>query len=327
MPEVSTNNLSTIRGSLRNDRGTAIAAAELALMAGAERVEGTLFGNGERTGNVDLVTLALNLYTQGIDPHLDFSNLNEVVNTVEYCNQIPVHQRHPYAGELVFTAFSGSHQDAIRKGFASQQASHVWRVPYLSIDPADIGRTYEEIIRINSQSGKGGIAYILEKDHGLCLPPLLQVEFRKVVQKIADEHCQELTSDDIWKLFEKEYLKIAGPYKLIDYWERQNNEHICELTAHITIDGEMKTLNSTGQGPIDAFVEALCRATGLNLKILDYHEHAGGSGSDAIAIAYVCVTAGNGTALFGVGRDTSIVAASLQAVVSAVNRLMLLQYE
>ncbi|MFZ1326891.1 MAG: 2-isopropylmalate synthase [Candidatus Contendobacter sp.] len=313
-----------------NDRGTAVAAAELALMAGADRVEGCLFGNGERTGNVDLVTLALNLYSQGIEPGLDFSVMDEIVRTAEYCNQIPVHPRHPYAGDLVFTAFSGSHQDAIKKGFAAQEQRWAngdprWEVPYLPVDPTDLGRSYEAVIRVNSQSGKGGIAYLLEKDHGLRLPRRLQIEFSRQVQTITDATGKELTSDALWTAFETEYLQQAARLHLIEH--RTVPDHhasgVCKLTATLRERGRERLIAGKGNGPIDAFIDALNRHCGLELKVVDYHEHALGAGANATAICYVEARMhGEPDSLFGVGMDNHIVTASLHAVVSAVNRAL-----
>ncbi|MCC6134575.1 MAG: 2-isopropylmalate synthase [Candidatus Contendobacter sp.] len=308
-----------------NDRGAAVAAAELALLAGADRVEGTLFGNGERTGNVDIVALALNLFTQGIDPGLDFSDINAVVRCAEYCNQLPVHPRHPYAGELVFTAFSGSHQDAIRKGLAANASSAIWDVPYLPIDPADVGRTYEAVIRVNSQSGKGGIAYLLEKDHGLRLPRRLQIEFSQAVQTLADVTGKELTSADLWAAFQTDYLQSVEPFRFIEH--RTAPDHhaggTCKLTATIREQGQERLVSGKGNGPIDAFTDALNRHCGLAVRVVDYHEHAIGAGADATAVSYVEIRMNGEPAVwFGVGIDNNIVTASLNAVVSAVNRAL-----
>ncbi|MCB1919484.1 MAG: 2-isopropylmalate synthase [Candidatus Competibacteraceae bacterium] len=308
-----------------NDRGTAVAAAELALLAGADRVEGTLFGNGERTGNVDIVTLALNLFTQGVNPGLDLSDINAVVRTAEYCNQLPVHPRHPYAGELVFTAFSGSHQDAIKKGLHAIAGQDIWDVPYLPIDPADVGRSYEAVIRVNSQSGKGGIAYLLEKDHGLRMPRRLQIEFSQTVQAIADATGKELSSADIWAAFQVEYLQPDEPFHFVDYRtapdSHANSMH--KLTATIREHGIERLLSGKGNGPIDAFIDALNRHFGLNVRVVDYHEHAIGTGANATAVSYVEVRLnGDATSLFGVGIDSNIVTASLNAVISAINRAL-----
>ena len=308
-----------------NDRGAAVAAAELALLAGADRVEGTLFGNGERTGNVDIVTLALNLFTQGIDPGLDLSDINAVVRCAEYCNQIPVHPRHPYAGELVFTAFSGSHQDAIKKGLAANAGQRWWDVPYLPIDPADVGRTYEAVIRVNSQSGKGGIAYLLEKDHGLRLPRRLQIEFSRTVQALADTTGKELTSVDIWAAFQSDYLQPTEPFRFIEHRTAPDSHTggTCKLTATIRESGQERLISGKGNGPIDAFTDALNRHCGLDLRVVDYHEHAIGAGANATAVSYVEIRMdGEPEVRFGVGIDSNIVTASLNAVISAVNRAL-----
>ena len=306
-----------------NDRGCAVAATELGLLAGADRVEGTLFGNGERTGNVDLVTLALNLYSQGIDPGLDCSNINDLVRMVEYCNQLPVHPRHPYAGELVFTAFSGSHQDAINKGFKAMAASNspLWEVPYLPIDPMDVGRSYEAVIRINSQSGKGGIAYILEKEHGIELPRRLQIEFSRVVQAIADGEGVEVPAERLWSAFAGEYLDGNGRYGFVSH--SASSDHAQQdMVAKITVDGNLKTILGHGNGPIDGFVDAIRKESGLAFDIADYREHAMGMGANASAVAYVELRLPDGASLFGVGIDKNIVVASLKAVVSGVNRAL-----
>jgi 2-isopropylmalate synthase len=309
-----------------NDRGTGVAAAELAVMAGADRVEGCLFGNGERTGNVCLVTLALNLYSQGVDPKLDFSDIGAVIRTAEYCTALPVHPRHPYAGELVFTAFSGSHQDAIKKGFAAQRAEEargnaIWEVPYLPIDPADVGRTYEAVIRVNSQSGKGGIAFLLERDHGLALPRLLQIEFSQVVQAIADDTGKELSSGDLHAAFVREYVARDTPIAYVDHRASHASaqgagEH---LTARLAIDGVETLLSGSGNGPVDAFVHALRDGVGADVHVLAYHEHATGTGEDATAVAYVQLRTGTRT-VYGVGLDPNIVTATLKAVIAALNR-------
>jgi 2-isopropylmalate synthase len=302
-----------------NDRGTAVAAAELAVMAGAQRVEGCLFGNGERTGNVDLVTLALNLYTQGVDPRLDFSDINAVARTVEHCNQLPIHPRHPYVGDLVFTAFSGSHQDAIKKGFAVQSPEAPWEVPYLPIDPADLGRSYESVIRVNSQSGKGGIAFLLERHQGLTMPRRLQVEFSALVQAHTDRHGTEVSPDELWTLFSHEYLRDDGRIQLVSHRLLDSAEtHRIELT--LSVDGKRQTLHGSGNGPIDAAVEAL----GLPLRIDSYEERSISAGSDARAVAIIeAACEGVQGVRFGVGVDESIVVASLRALVSAANRLEL----
>src|SRR5262245_1480954 len=303
-----------------NDRGTAVAAAELAVMAGADRVEGTLFGNGERTGNVDIVTLALNLYTQGVHPGLDFANINEAARCVEHCNQLPIHPRHPYVGDLVFTAFSGSHQDAIKKGFAAQRDGAIWEIPYLPIDPRDLGRSYESVIRVNSQSGKGGIAYLLERDYDLAMPRRLQIEFSQVVQNVTDATGKELASNQIWSLFEKEYLSQEGTYA---YGAHQlsalrDRPEVERLTLKLKCNGQGALLHGEGNGPIDAIVDAL----GLRFDVLSYEEHSIGSGSNARAVAFVEITTPARATLFGVGIHENIVTASLQAVLSAVNRAL-----
>ncbi|MDH3229078.1 MAG: 2-isopropylmalate synthase [Alphaproteobacteria bacterium] len=307
-----------------NDRGTAVAATELAVMAGAERVEGTLFGNGERTGNVDVVTLAMNLFTQGVDPGLDISNIGELVRVAEYCNQLPVHPRHPYAGELVFTAFSGSHQDAIKKGLAAQHKSNsgTWDVPYLPLDPADVGRSYEAVIRVNSQSGKGGIAYLLEQEYGLVMPRRLQIEFSPVVQAVADRTGKELSPAEIWAIFEAEYLAHTGPYEVVDYRTLPDRRVRGQrnIAATIRVDGAVHEIAGRGNGPVDAFLDALGKHRGNGLNIVDYNEHAIGHGADATAAAYVEIEIVGGGTLFGVGMDTNIVMASLRAITSAANR-------
>ena len=301
-----------------NDRGTAVAAAELAVMAGADRVEGCLFGNGERTGNVDLVTLAMNLYTQGVNPGLDFSDIDAVRQLVEDCNQLPVHPRHPYAGDLVFTAFSGSHQDAIKKGFAQQKADAIWEVPYLPIDPADLGRSYDAVIRVNSQSGKGGMAYLLEQEYGLQLPRRLQIEFSRAVQRVADESGREIAASDLHALFASEYLEQDAPYHYIGHRMSEASGEDVQLEVNVARHHAPQAFKGTGNGPIDAFVNAL----GLEIRLMDYHEHAIGSGADAKAACYVELRVGNGPTLFGVGIDSNIVTASFKSVLSAVNRHM-----
>ncbi len=300
-----------------NDRGTGVAAAELGLMAGADRVEGTLFGNGERTGNVDVITLALNMYTQGVDPQLDFSQINEVARCAEYCNQLPIHPRHPYVGDLVFTAFSGSHQDAIKKGLTALQSGEAWDVPYLPIDPTDLGRSYDSIIRVNSQSGKGGIAYLLERDYQLQLPRRLQIEFSQVVQAAADLSGKELSAPEIFALFEREYLATQSPlhYRSHQLTASVDGADSERISLQIDRNGAPVTLEGAGSGPIDAIVKAL----GLPIDVQSYVEHSRGTGSGAVAVAYVEVSAGRGT-LFGVGSHANIITASLLAVVSAANR-------
>jgi 2-isopropylmalate synthase len=307
-----------------NDRGTGVAAAELGYMAGADRIEGCLFGNGERTGNVDLVTLGLNMFTQGVDPEIDFSNINEIRQTVEYCNQLPVHPRHPYGGDLVFTAFSGSHQDAINKGFKSLEASNskVWEVPYLPIDPADLGRSYEAIIRINSQSGKGGIAYILKSDYGIDMPRLLQVEFSKRIQQIADETGKEIQPALIWDTFRKEYLENTSPVEFDSHTTVPDSAHpdVRLLDAKVTFNGKPATISGRGNGPIAGYVDALGKNCGIQIRVRDYHQHATGAGSDAQAVSFIEAETAGGKVLWGVGMDSNIVAASLKAVTSAANR-------
>ena len=301
-----------------NDRGTAVAAAELAVMAGADRIEGTLFGNGERTGNVDIVSLALNLYTQGIDSGLDFSNINEVARCAESCNQLPIHPRHPYVGDLVFTAFSGSHQDAIKKGLAARAPEDVWDVPYLPIDPSDLGRSYDSIIRVNSQSGKGGVAYLLERDYQLVMPRRLQIEFSQVVQAAADTTGKELTSQEIWDLFSAEYLQPRRPliYKTHQLAASTDGADSERLTIHVEREGRPETLLGQGSGPIDAVVKAI----GLDFDVLSYEEHSRGTGSAAQAISYIEITTRSRHTLFGAGMHPNIITASLLAVFSAVNR-------
>jgi 2-isopropylmalate synthase len=325
-----------------NDRGTAVAAAELGYQAGADRIEGCLFGNGERTGNVCLVTLGLNLFSQGIDPQIDFSDIDEVRRTVEYCNQLPVHERHPYGGDLVYTAFSGSHQDAIKKGFEALDrdaaadgvpaGEYPWAVPYLPIDPKDVGRTYEAVIRVNSQSGKGGVAYILKSEHKLDLPRRLQIEFSRVVQERTDGQGGEMSPEDIWAAFEAEYLTPTTPLRLNAVHTSAAAGEKDALSVNVYADGELRTLTGTGNGPIAAFVTALNdlvaaeQARGNpafvdrgDIRVLDYAEHALSSGGDAIAAAYVECAVGD-SVLWGVGLDANIVPASLKAVISAVNR-------
>ena len=310
-----------------NDRGCGVAAAELGVMAGADRIEGCLFGNGERTGNVCLVTLGLNLHSQGIDPGIDFSDIGDVIRTVEHCNQLPVHPRHPYGGELVFTAFSGSHQDAIKKGLAARNADvargeEVWDVPYLPIDPADLGRTYEAVIRVNSQSGKGGIAYLLERDYGLALPRLLQVEFSQVIQGITDASGKELSSTEIFEAFEREYLAVASPIHFVGHRAQHNGADgtVEHLTAHLRVHDVETVLHGAGNGPVDAFVAAVRSGLGLPIHVLNYLEHAIGAGEDAMAVSYVQLRVGSDRTVYGVGRDANIVTATLRALTSAINR-------
>jgi 2-isopropylmalate synthase len=301
-----------------NDRGTAVAAAELAVMAGAERIEGTLFGNGERTGNVDIVTLALNLYSQGIDPKLDFSNINETARCAEACNQLPIHPRHPYVGDLVFTAFSGSHQDAIKKGLSARSEADIWDVPYLPIDPTDLGRSYDSIIRVNSQSGKGGVAYLLEREFQLVMPRRLQIEFSQVVQAAADITGKELTAQELWDLFNREYINPRMPYvyrshQLAASTDGADSER---LTLQIENAGRLETWLGQGSGPIDAMVKAIS----LPFDVLSYEEHSRGQGSAANAVSYIEITTRSRRTLFGVGMHSNIITASLLAIVSAVNR-------
>jgi 2-isopropylmalate synthase len=325
-----------------NDRGTAVAATELAMMAGADRVEGCLFGHGERTGNVDLVTLGMNLFSQGIDPQIDFSDIDEIRRTVEYCTQLPVHPRHPYAGDLVYTAFSGSHQDAIKKGLealdvaASEAGRPVaempWEAPYLPIDPHDVGRTYEAVIRVNSQSGKGGVAYILKSEHKLDLPRRLQIEFSRAVQRHTDDEGGEMSPTEIWDAFRAEYLDRDMPLKLNSVHTSSAAGEKDALAVNVYVDGELRSLSGSGNGPIAAFVNALgeladdevAKGSVLfenrnDIRVLDYHEHALSSGGDALAAAYVECAVGD-QILWGVGVDANIVTASLKAVISAVNR-------
>ena len=304
-----------------NDRGTGTAAGELALMAGADRIEGCLFGNGERTGNVDLVNIALNLYTQGVSPGLDFSEIDEIRRTVEHCNQLPVHPRHPYAGDLVYTSFSGSHQDAIKKAFAARKDGDIWDMPYLPIDPKDLGRSYEAVIRVNSQSGKGGIAYLLESEFGLELPRRLQIEFSQVVQRVMDATGKELTAQDLFLLFEKEYglQSIDSPQHLVIQETGQAGAKLFTIKADVQMSGRSHAIEGAGTGPIDAFVAGLNAATGRVVRVLDYHEHATGSGANAQAVAYLELRV-DGQTLFGVGADGNIVSASLKAILSGLQR-------
>ena len=305
-----------------NDRGTGVAAAELGLMAGADRVEGCLFGNGERTGNCCLVTVALNMYTQGLNPQLDFSNIDEVIQTVEYCNQLKVPERHPYGGELVFTAFSGSHQDAIKKGFAAQETRNdqVWSVPYLPIDPADLGRSYEAVIRVNSQSGKGGFAWVIEQDQGLKLPKKMQAHFSKHVQELADELGRELVAEDIWDVFQRVYrLNTPQHFQLVDFDEKRAADGTRVFAGKIELDGTERSVSGRGNGLISSVVSTIADSFGVALEVRDYSEHAMGAGSDARAAAYVeCVTA-DGKTIWGVGIDEDVATASVRAVLSAAN--------
>jgi len=303
-----------------NDRGTGTATAELAMMAGADRIEGCLFGNGERTGNVDIVNIALNLYTQGVDPQLDFSDIDEVRRVVEYCNQLPVHPRHPYVGDLVFTSFSGSHQDAIKKAFAARREGDVWEMPYLPIDPKDLGRSYEAIIRVNSQSGKGGISYLLESEYGLELPRRLQIEFSQVVQAVMDAQGREVTASDIWRIFESEYRLAEGAVTISDLTQTDIGEGRVRVAVEAAVTGRRMAFEGVGNGPVDAFVDGLSRAAGVAVKVLNYHEHSMGGGAQARAAAYVEVRVGDATPVFGVGIDANIVRATLLAVLSATSR-------
>ena len=317
-----------------NDRGTAVAAAELAVMAGADRVEGCLFGNGERTGNVCLVTLGMNLFSQGVDPQIDFSDIDEIRRTVEYCNQLPVHERHPYAGDLVYTSFSGSHQDAINKGFAVLERDardagvpveqYRWQMPYLPIDPKDVGRTYEAVIRVNSQSGKGGVAYVMKTEHALELPRRLQIEFSRVVQQHTDTVGGEVTAERMWEIFENEFLAGGPRVGLLAHRTTSRVDEKDAISCDIRIDGEIREIEGIGNGPVSAFEDALS-SVGIDVRVLDYAEHAMSSGGDARAAAYVeCdvrVDGGSGTSVWGVGIDGNIVTASLKAILSAVNRV------
>ncbi|MBU2698237.1 2-isopropylmalate synthase [Pimelobacter sp. 30-1] len=311
-----------------NDRGTAVAATELALMAGADRVEGCLFGHGERTGNVDLVTLGMNLFSQGIDPQVDFSAIDEIRRTVEYCTQLPVHPRHPWAGDLVYTAFSGSHQDAIKKGLedldriAAEQGKPVgeipWEAPYLPIDPKDVGRTYEAVIRVNSQSGKGGVAYVLKAEHSLDLPRRAQIEFSRVIQQHTDAQGGEVTPEAIWEIFRKEYLDREEPYSLVSFSSTTSEDGEDSQEVRLVVRGEERTFTGMGNGPVAAFVDGM-RQAGADIRVLDYAEHALSSGGDAVAAAYVeCEVAGE--IVWGIGLHHNIVTASLRAVVCAANR-------
>ena len=305
-----------------NDRGTAVAASEFGLMAGADRVEGTLFGNGERTGNVDIVTIALNMLTQGVDPKLDFSNINSVMREVEYCNQLPVHPRHPYAGDLVFTAFSGSHQDAIKKGFNAIKNSNdpKWEVPYLPIDPADLGRNYEAVVRINSQSGKGGVAFLLEKDHGVSLPRRLQISLSQKIQKLADKSGKEISSTQIWDIFEENYLKPRNNFSYIEH-ESSSKEDLHSLTLKMNMRDSIKTISGTGNGPIDSFINGLSSDIGMPIKVADYHQTAISSGSDARAAAYIELEK-DGETFWGVGIHPNTTRASFDAIIVGLSKML-----
>ena len=305
-----------------NDRGTAVAASEFGLMAGADRIEGTLFGNGERTGNVDVVTIALNMLTQGIDPKLDFSNINSVMREVEYCNQLPVHPRHPYAGDLVFTAFSGSHQDAIKKGFNAMKSSNdpKWQVPYLPIDPADLGRNYEAVVRINSQSGKGGVAFLLEKDHGVSLPRRLQISLSQKIQKLADDTGKEISSTQIWDIFENNYLKAKNNYSYIKH-ESSTKDDIYSLSLIMKMGSSKEEISGSGNGPIDSFINGLSEKIGINIKVADYHQSAISSGSDAKAAAYIELEQ-DGKTFWGVGIHPNTTRASFDAIIVGLSKLL-----
>ena len=306
-----------------NDRGTGVAAAEFGVMAGADRVEGTLFGNGERTGNVDVINVAMNLFSQGVDPELDISNINELRRTAEYCNQLPVHPRHPYVGDLVYTAFSGSHQDAIKKGFEALETSDspFFEVPYIPIDPKDVGRSYEDVVRVNSQSGKGGVSYLLKTEHSLDLPRRMQIEFTRVIQGITDRTGKELTASNIFDEFEGTYLGLDAPYLLQGFESAQNakGEDKTLLTARMSEDGEARVVQGSGNGSLSAFVSGFSELVGSDLRVLDYQEHSKGSTKDAVAVTYIEMEI-DGVELWGCGMHTDITTSSLRAVVSAVNR-------
>lgn len=305
-----------------NDRGTGTATAEMALLAGADRLEGCLFGNGERTGNLDIVNVALNMYIQGINPGLDFSDIDGIRATVEYCNQLPVHPRHPYVGELVYTSFSGSHQDAIKKAFSARKDGDIWEMPYLPIDPKDLGRSYEAVIRVNSQSGKGGISYLLEAEYGLQLPRRLQIEFSQIVQQEMDSLGTEFTAADLWKIFRKEFgmdVAQAPQYRLAE------EAGVVTLNAKLNWDGQERILEGTGAGPIDAFVQALSQSLGRQVRVMNYSEHAVGEGANAQAVAYVEVRVDDSHTVFGVGMDANIVSASIRAILSGLRRAPIVQ--
>ena len=306
-----------------NDRGTAVAAAEIGVMAGADRIEGTLFGNGERTGNVDLVTLSLNLLTQGVNPKLDFTKINHIVREVEFCNQLPVHPRHPYAGDLVFTAFSGSHQDAIKKGLDAIKKSNEphWEVPYLPIDPSDLGRSYEAVVRINSQSGKGGVAYILEKDHGVSLPRRLQISLSSKIQDVADQSGKELLSHEIWSIFESNFIKNTLDTQLKSFSVITSDKNQDEVKLEIMQDEKCIELSGTGNGPIDACIDAFKNLHKSNFSIADYHQHSLATGSDAKAVAYIEVSDGENTK-WGVGIDENTTKASFKAITVGIDKLI-----
>jgi 2-isopropylmalate synthase len=314
-----------------NDRGTGVAAAEFGVMAGADRIEGTLFGNGERTGNVDIVNLAMNLFASGVDPELDISDIDALRRVAEYCNRIPVHPRHAYVGDLVYTSFSGSHQDAIKKGFeslyrkAAQEGRgpddyEFWGVPYLPIDPKHVGRTYEAVVRVNSQSGKGGVAYVMKAEHGFDLPRRLQIEFSKTIQHITEDSGTEISPTAMWEAFRNEYLTEDPKIALMNHEVRSSDSRLSAVSAHLEVDGKDVEVLGTGNGPIEAFVNALNIALGTDLDVVDYAEHALGSGKDATAVAYVETRSGDGQVRWGVGLDANIMTASLRAVVSAFLR-------
>jgi len=304
-----------------NDRGTAVAASEFGLMAGADRVEGTLFGNGERTGNVDIVTLALNMFTQGINSNLDFSNINKVMREVEYCNQLPVHPRHPYAGDLVFTAFSGSHQDAIKKGFQGMRESNnpIWEVPYLPIDPADLGRSYEAVVRINSQSGKGGVAFLLEKDHGVSLPRRLQISMSQKIQKLADDSGKEINTSQIWEIFETNFLIPKEGFSYLNHRSSSENG-VHHLNLNLNLNGNEVAISGSGNGPIDSLMNGLTKKIGTEIKVSDYHQSAISSGSDAKAAAYIELER-DGKTSWGVGINPNTTIASFEAIIVGLSKL------
>ncbi|MEO5901795.1 MAG: 2-isopropylmalate synthase [Ilumatobacteraceae bacterium] len=307
-----------------NDRGTGVAAAEFGIMAGADRVEGTLFGNGERTGNLDVVNVAMNLFSQGVDPELDISDIDAMRHVAEYCNRLPVHPRHPYAGDLVYTSFSGSHQDAIKKGFDALPADYTtWGVPYLPIDPKHVGRSYEAVIRVNSQSGKGGVAYVMQTEHGFELPRRLQVEFSKTIQHITEDSGTEISPVVMWDAFQAEYVPTEPRFSLSSHELRSDSAGRTEITAQLVVDGAPRTVTGSGNGPIDAFVDALRSGMGADLDVLDYAEHAMGGGADATAVAYVETRSpggADGAVMWGVGTDENIITASLRAVLGALER-------
>ncbi|SIQ16211.1 2-isopropylmalate synthase [Pseudacidovorax sp. RU35E] len=306
-----------------NDRGTGTAAAEFAVMAGADRLEGCLFGNGERTGNLDIVNVALNLYTQGVPPGLDFSHIDDIRATVEHCNQIPVHPRHPYVGDLVYTSFSGSHQDAIKKAFAARKDGDIWDIPYLPIDPKDVGRSYEAVIRVNSQSGKGGISYLLESEYGLELPRRLQIEFSQVVQQVMDVEGKELGAADLWSIFRREYRmdNAQGLRQRVQSVEGEGDQALTVLRGELMWAGESVAIEGRGNGPIDAFSRAVAEAVGQPIRVMDYHQHAIGAGADARSVAYVEMRMGDSRTVFGVGIDADTTAAALKAIVSGMQRV------